>query len=166
MSSIEERDEAICRAYTEDKVPAERLAIQYGLGVSSVWKILKKRGAKRPEGPPVKRSPVEKILGDSHLKIGYKLTHYRSFELVADRTALANKLGWSVKKIAAVEQGKFNLSLIDLQDLATLFKVPLTRLLDVLFSNAPSTTPESTNPGTLEDPPKDSPDAGESESKV
>ena len=126
MTGTQERDEAICRAYlSPENKSAERLAIEYGLGVSSVWKILKKGEVKKPPGPRVRKLPEEKQMGLSHIKIGLRLSYYRSFTLAADRPKLAEKLGWSLQKVAHVEQGQFNLSLVDLQDLATLFKMEL-----------------------------------------
>lgn len=143
MTPLQERDKAICEAYVAGTT-AERLALDYGLSVSAIRLILRTSKVKKPKLSKEQRAVVvaakraaPKTFGSMHEKIGTRLSHYRSFTLMLDRPATAQKLGWSTQKLASVEQGAFNLSLIDIQDLATFMKEDVSQFLNTAVAPAP-----------------------------
>jgi hypothetical protein len=115
---------------------AENLALSYGLSLSAIRLILRQNNVKKIDKTPeqkaralIEKKTANKSLSPVHTKVGTRLAHFRMFTFVADRALVAKKLGWSIQKVASVEQGIYNLTLLDMMDLSTLFKEPLNEFV-------------------------------------
>lgn len=120
MTSPTERDEAICQRYTTENTSAKKLGLEYGLSEVRVRQILSKHGVKvkdRVASPKEVGGPAQP-LSPLHRKVGLKLLYFRTYTKKLDRPELAERLNWSVQKTSLVERGEFNLTLIDIQDIA------------------------------------------------
>ena len=138
------RDEGIVSRYLSEKISAERLAMDFGISSLRVRQILKAAGVSKKDRPPDLKDEGDRTLSSRHVKIGKYVSFERGFTLGVDRTYLAGKLGWSAIKLASVEHGTFNLTLIDMEDLARIFETSLTGLLEA--SEATTETTESHPP--------------------
>lgn len=127
-SANEDRNAEICARY-EAGDSAEVLALDFGLSLAMVRVILRTGGVRRTDKNRVFKSDEEKVLSPTHLKIGNKLAYFRAFEFGVDRRTTADKLGWSMQRVAAVEKGSHNLTLFDLQDLAAFMKISIEELI-------------------------------------
>lgn len=128
-SHVEERDANICRRYVAEGISAARLGLDVGLSEVRVRQILKTAGVTVKNKSPTLAEGDDGTLSRQHARLGKKLLTYRSLTLGVDRPYLAEKMNWTNQKIASVEKGIFNLTLLDLQDLARLFETTLSTLL-------------------------------------
>lgn len=129
LTPIEARNQSICTRYVDGET-ADSIALDCGLGVMAVRMILKAGNALRGTTKRVKRSAEDKVITTSHLRIGTTLSHYRAFTRGIDRRMAAQELQWSVQRVASVEQGTYNLSLLDLQDLARFMNTTIGELVN------------------------------------
>lgn len=129
-STTEERDEILCRRYVSERISTVQLGIDFGLSEIRVRQILKSRNVSVKDRAPG-LAEGDRVVSPLHLKLGKKLLTHRSLELGVDRPFLGKKLGWSSQKIASIERGTFNMTILDLNDLAKLFETTPPRLLEV-----------------------------------
>lgn len=128
-SAIESRDERICSRYLAEGLSAERLALDEGLSAARVKQILREgKATGKPRIKPVEGA--DKTVSAAHVKIGKVLAHHRMITMGVDRAHFAAKIQWSHVKVAYVEAGTYNLTLIDLQDIARTTGIGLPILLE------------------------------------
>ena len=127
-SALEERNSRICDRYLKDGETAESLAIDSGLSVASVRVLLRDGGALKAGRPKVFRTDAEKVLSSVHARLGGILSHHRAFTRGIDRRMAADELNWSMQRVASVEKGVYNLTLIDLIDLARFLDKPIEEI--------------------------------------
>ena len=146
-SPVEERDLLICQRYETEDISTERLGIEFRLSDIRIKQILKAGGVSLKNRAPG-LAAGDKTLSATHVKIGKKVHVYRSLTLGVERSYFGEKIGWSPQKVASVEKGTFNLTLLDLNDIAKITGETLSKLLDVsTMDNTPSPTgPPSNNP--------------------
>lgn len=125
-----ERDQEIARLFGGGPgVPglsASKLGTKFGLSIPQVRRILASQSAKKhPEAP--KPSAEDKVIDESHRKLGNRLYAYR-FVLLNDTTQAGEALGWSTKKLRSIEQGHSEITLADLQDMAEYMKTSISEL--------------------------------------
>lgn len=130
--SKEERDQQIADLYLAGRSASE-LARAFALSIPTIRAILAARGAKRPDAGQVEKEqrtrPPRKSLTPTHEKLGERLSSHRALMLKQTRREASERLGWSVHKVAAVEDGKFDLTLNDLMDLTNYTKTPINELV-------------------------------------
>lgn len=71
----------------------------------------------------------DKVISALHLQLGNSLAYHRAFTLKISRPDMGDLLQWSYVKLAAVEHGTYNLTLLDLNDLARLYKISTSAML-------------------------------------
>lgn len=110
------RDKQICERFLAENITASKLGLDYGLSEVRVRQILKAGNANAKDRAPdvASQEGVEKTLSPVHVKIGRQVAIHRMSGLGMDRSGLAVLLNWSTIKVAAVERGEFNLTLLDL----------------------------------------------------
>lgn len=147
MTSPAERDEQICQRYINENISAKKLAQDYGLSEVRLRQILSKYGVKAKDrvAPHREIGEVDPPLSALHRKIGLRLVFFRTYTRKLDRPELSQLLGWAVQKTALVERGEFNLTLIDLQDIARALQTTPAAVLDAPEIVAP-TDPKTPNP--------------------
>lgn len=128
-SPSEERDAKICHRYLTESISAARLGLDIGLSEQRVRQILKSAGITVKNKAPELAGGDDGTLSPLHSKLGKKLLTYRSLTLGVDRPYFAEKIGWTNQKIASVEKGTYNVSLMDLQDLARIFETTVSGVL-------------------------------------
>ncbi len=141
-STTENRDEVLCRRYVSEKISTVQLGLDFGLSEIRVRQILKSRNVSVKDRTPG-LAEGDRVVSPLHLKLGKKLLTYRSLELGVDRPFLGEKMGWSIQKLASVEKGTFNMTILDLNDLAKLFETTPARLLEVAAIVAPVDSDDS-----------------------
>lgn len=109
---------------------AERIAGDTGLSAPGVRKICKDLGLKKNKAPRVE-DPGDKAQSETHRKIGLRFYNY-SVERVRSSTQVADEIGWSPQKIASIVKGTYNLTLVDIQRMATYMKKTLAELMEGL----------------------------------
>lgn len=129
-SSDNPRDVELARRYLNESISVERLALEVGLSTIRVKQILKAQGVTKEQRSPLAKIAEDRSLSPRHVRIGKQVAHYRSFNLSVDRTFFAQEIGWSTTKLSSVEKGTFNLTLIDLDDIARTLGKPLHVLLE------------------------------------
>lgn len=126
---IKERDTLIATDYMGGKsVPL--LAKEHGLSVPSINRVLEQAGVDRSKRAERVREPGP--IDFLHERVGQRLYNHRRFVEGKERNDVAEKLNWSVKKVAQVETGKTPLSLYDIQAIAGYMKQTMSRLLEEL----------------------------------
>lgn len=123
------RDAEICHRYKTENISTARLAIDFGISEISVKKILQAAGVTLADRVP---RPMEgdKTLSARHVKIGKYVVYHRAFSLGVDRAHMAREMGWSPQKLSSIEAGTFNLTIMDLDDLARIFKTTASHILE------------------------------------
>lgn len=140
MTSPTDRDQIICQRYLDENTSAKKLAQEYGLSEVRIRQILSKHGVKVTDRVVPRREVGETAppLSALHRKIGLRLMFFRTYTKKLDRPELAHMLDWSVQKTALVERGEFNLTLIDLQDIARALNTTPSAVLDAPEIVAPT----------------------------
>lgn len=120
------RDEIIVQEYLEG-LPVPEIARNNQLGDRRIYQILHKNGIDPNRGRKALKEPEP--LSALHARIGRRL-----YEFYWDKQMLrahaANRLGWSSTRLRSVEQGTFNLTLFELQDIAGFLNEDIARLLE------------------------------------
>lgn len=155
-SPLTERNTQICDRYLKGGETAESLAMDNGLSVASVRVILRDGGALKGKAPRVFRTETERVLSPLHAKLGGMLSHYRAFTRGIDRRMAADELNWSMQRVASVEKGVYNLTLVDLQDLARFLDKPIEELFSGQ-SKAKHAPSNGANPGVVPHPSRTTP---------
>lgn len=104
-----------------------KVAAFHGLSVPHVNRILDQQKVDRSKR--LKAAQDTKVIDHQHEKVGQRLYHYRQFEVFEDRSACAEALGWSAKKVAMIEQGHSVLNFSDLLSIAEYMKKTVSELL-------------------------------------
>jgi hypothetical protein len=150
---IEERNTGICAQYLGGDT-AEGIALDFGLSVAAVRVIIREGKSLRGAAPRVRKTIEERVVTSTHARIGARLSHHRAFTRGIDRRMAADELHWSMQRVASVEQGTHNLTLLDLQDLARFINVSIEELLndkEIETATPPSPSNQATGSGTLGD---------------
>ncbi|HIH2748238.1 TPA: hypothetical protein ACYLN4_004004 [Burkholderia lata] len=118
----EERDQQIADLYVDGK-SASALARDFALSVPSIRAIIAAKGVKASQRKKVENAehpgqPVRRTLGRTHERLGETLAFSRAIELKHTRKEASERLGWTVHKVAAVETGRYEVTLTDLMDLS------------------------------------------------
>lgn len=124
-----QRDQQIAARYLGG-IPVPKLALEHGLSVPSINRILETQKVDRTQR--VRLRIPDKIIDHTHERVGQRLYNYRAFSVFEDRMTCATNLGWSVKKIAMIEQGHTVVSLAELKVIAAYMKQTLSQLLEDL----------------------------------
>ena len=111
---INERDKLVCEAYLVK--PVSEVALEFGISESLVKQLVMKYKVKRKVH--VQTSKVGN-LGPLYQKLGF-LLYYTREKKTEDRVKFAERLGWSSKKLAGVEKGTYQVTLLDMQDIASI----------------------------------------------
>lgn len=109
-------------------IPASKLAQKFGLSVPQIRRIVAEV-VKCPSAP--KPTSEEKVLSSYHIKLGNRLYAYR-FALPNDSTQASNELGWSVKKLRSIEQGRSEITVSDLKAMAEYMRTTISILTENL----------------------------------
>lgn len=120
-----ERDQGIAQKYSKGR-PASRLSIEFGLSVPHVRRILKEQGA--VAGKREGRMEEDKIINPLHAKLGMRLYNFR-FNKMNDVSMASDLLGWSVRKLRGIEQGKTLLTLTDIEAVAGYMQLSIGELM-------------------------------------
>jgi ribosome-binding protein aMBF1 (putative translation factor) len=125
MMNIATRNQNIVDCYMAGQTAAE-LARAFGLSEPRIRQIVAglKKGKQGREHRPV---------SDAHKRLGRKVYDYR-FDRELSRRFVADKLGWSLSKLANLEEGVVDPTLLDIQDLATFMNINIGELLNNVFS--------------------------------
>lgn len=126
-TSLSKRNSEICERYLKENISAERLAADVGLSTIRVQQILKAGNVSRKDRGVVEKP--DKVISALHLQLGNSLAYHRAFTLKISRPDMGDLLQWSYVKLAAVEHGTYNLTLLDLNDLARLYKISTSAML-------------------------------------
>lgn len=116
----DERDQQVVQSYLDGQ-SAPTVARSFQISEPLVRKILRAKGVKasdRSKSAP-KDLNMNRTLSRTHEKLGENLAFTRSMEIKQTRQEAALKIGWTVHKLAAIEKGVFNVTLLDLLDIAT-----------------------------------------------
>jgi len=126
----DERDQQIVQSYL-DGLSAPAVARSFQISEALVRKILAAKGVKASDRQSTapKDSTMSKTFSRTHEKLGERLAFCRSMEIKQSRHEAALKIGWTVHKLAAIEKGVFNVTLIDLQDISTYTKKSIADLI-------------------------------------
>lgn len=124
------RDERVGEL-TKQGFSAERIASDTGLSAVGVRKIQKELGVKKGTSPRVE-DPLEKNFSTAHTKIGLRFYNFYHFDKVRTSSQLSEEIGWSVQKIASIGKGQFNLTLVDIQRMATYMNKTIAELMEGL----------------------------------
>lgn len=119
------RDEEVCELYKGGK-SAEEVGRSVGLSAASVYIIVKKYGVQKGRA---KSTQTAEAITPGHSKIGMRLYDKRTCTMILSGTDFGKQVGWSAKKVSLVEQGKYDLTLCDLQALASVFNTSIEELL-------------------------------------
>lgn len=119
-----ERDQQIALRYSEGR-PASRLATDFKLSIPHIRRIIAEQGAVK--GARAKLTDDEKVIDPRYLKMGNRIYAYR-FGKLQDVHQVADILGWSVKKLRSIEQGRTAITMLDLFDLAKYMNITLSEL--------------------------------------
>ena len=106
---------------------ANELSRVFGLSIPRIRQIV--AGVERDNPQPQNRKPIS----ETHRKFGLRVYDFR-YDAELSRRYMAEKLGWSVGKLANIEQGFVDPTLLDLQDLATFMRKNMEELLDNVFN--------------------------------
>ncbi len=140
------RDAAICQRYLTENISIPRLAADVGLSEVRVKQILANAGISKRDKSFDLEEEVDKTYSNRHVALGKFLIHTRTFSLGVDRSYFAKtKLGWSVPKLASIEKGTYNITLIDMVDLAAALNTTLEALLAASAPFADAPKEDSTN---------------------
>ncbi len=120
-----ERDQEIALKYAKGR-PATKLAVEFGLSVPTIRRILKQMNA--VAGPRERLIEEDKVVCPIHKKLGSRIYAYR-FKKTQDVHMTSGLLGWSVKKLRNIEQGKTSPTLQDLQGLAKYMNISLSEIM-------------------------------------
>jgi transposase len=127
--SKEERDQQIADLYLSG-ITASALSRSFALSIASIRLIVKSKGVKA--GSRIKTEKgAKRALSRPHERLGEQLVLHRSIELKHTRTEAAERLGWTVHKVAAVEDGRYDITLNDLVDLTTYTSKKLQELVEI-----------------------------------
>lgn len=143
------RDSSICERYTNENISVPRLAADVGLSEIRVRQILRDCGVAKKDKVIDPDEEVDKTYSSRHVALGKFLIHKRTFDLGVDRGYFAKSvLSWSASKLASVEKGTYNITLVDMVDLAAALSITLEALLAVTTPvvEATSTDPQSQSP--------------------
>lgn len=121
---MSDRNEEIIDLYRNGST-AIMLARSFGLSHQRIRQIV--------EGVKKEKKIEEKPITQAHRRLGVMICDYR-FDHHVDRTVMAKKLGWSVRKLARLDQGYLDPTMLDLQDLATYMKKDLGELINNVFN--------------------------------
>lgn len=117
------RDEYIVQDYSDGKDIRE-ISRSYGLSSKRVIQILDENEVdRRPQ-----RSGTRGPLSEFHRRLGLHLYNFR-YDKGLEPVDVANKLGWSIIKLRKVEQGTTELELLDILDVESYTKTPLSDIL-------------------------------------
>lgn len=111
-------------------IPVSKLALDYSLSIPSVNRILKEMNVDRSNR--IKQAVDHHVVDHLHIAIGVRLYDHRTCEVGEERPDCADKLGWSSKKLAMIEQGKSVLNLADLKVIAEYMNMTLSQLVENL----------------------------------
>jgi len=125
MMNITTRNQNIIECYLAGQTATE-LARAFGLSEPRIRQIVAglKKGKQGRENRPV---------SDAHKRLGRKVYDHR-FDRELSRRHVAEKLGWSLSKLANVEEGMVDPTLLDIQDLAAFMNINIGELLNNVFS--------------------------------
>ena len=121
------RDDLIAEDYTTGRTVPEISRI-HGVSIRRVYQILEETGVKRTRINGVRMKNTS-ALSRCHDTIGRRVYDHW-FDLQIERQEAARQLGWTVAKLRAVEEGRRNLDLFDLRDLAIWMKTTIGDLVD------------------------------------
>lgn len=107
-----------------------KLAQDHSLSVPSINRILEAQKVDRSQRQ--KLVVEDRLIDQTHERVGQRLYHYRAFSAFEDRSVASKTLGWSPKKVAMVEQGHTALTLHDLKAIAAYLNQSLSQLLEDL----------------------------------
>jgi len=124
--TINERNQQIMESYAKGST-ANELSRVFGLSIPRIRQIV--AGVERDNPQPQNRKPIS----ETHRKFGLRVYDFR-YDAELSRRYMAEKLGWSVGKLANIEQGLVDPTLLDLQDLATFMRKNMGELLDNVFN--------------------------------
>ena len=138
------RDSKICERYLAENISIPRLAADVGLSDIRVRQILASAGVTKKDKVLDPEEEADKTYSSRHVALGKFLIHKRTFSLGVDRTYFAKSvLGWSTSKLASVEKGTYNITLIDMVDLAASLSITLEALLAVTTPTVETPSPGS-----------------------
>lgn len=93
-----------------------------------VRKVVAESGVKAADRVKNLKEP-RKPLGAAQRRVGERLTAYRTLEAKQSRREAADRIGWSVAKVASIEQGLHDCTITDLMDLAGYMKCDMREVL-------------------------------------
>jgi DNA-binding XRE family transcriptional regulator len=121
-----DRDRQIADLYSSGET-ASALARSFSLSEATIRLIIREQGVKAGS-----RLRTEKFLrpslGRPHERLGEQLVLCRSIEMRHTRQEASARLGWTVHKVAAVEGGRYDVTLTDLMDICTYTHKTLSEL--------------------------------------
>jgi hypothetical protein len=108
----------------QDGASVADLARMYGISGRWVYELLRLEGVspdRRRQKTPI--SPLHKAIGSRLIE--------HMYQQGLDKRHVANNLEWTFQKLSRVMQGVFDLTILDLQELAALLRVDYTTLMTV-----------------------------------
>lgn len=127
-----ERDACIAHKYLEENATAASLAEEFGLSVPRIYQILQDQGVSKggSSAPRAPKGEGGKVVSQVHVNIGLKLYHQRKLLQNVERDIVSEQLKWSVKRIALVEKGEYQLSLSEFLQLAEYLQISPAQLIE------------------------------------
>ena len=127
----EDQKAALLTDYKDNRSVRE-IGREFGISERQVYNILSTLPGfeRRKKTRTETRLPMSKV----HEAIGLRLYDFYHFRM--ERRDAANRLGWSSQSLRMAEQGFMDLTLFDLQDLATFMDISIG---DLLNEHRPST---------------------------
>lgn len=129
----DERNRNIAQDYLKG-LNARELKDKYGVSIPLVYKVLAEQGATGPNAPE-RNKDLEKsrVLSKAHVKLGLRLYEHRQFTVGETRISAALTFNWTSKKIALVEKGETELTLMELIKMANYMRLSLPELVTDLW---------------------------------
>lgn len=119
-----ERDQQILEDYTAGKSVAE-LCRAYGLVERRVYQILGSQGVKRSPTTTPNTGPLSRM----HERLGRRVYNFY-FRQGMNRSEAAQQLGCSPQRLRLIEEGRYNLTLFDVQDLMRFAHITGSEIFD------------------------------------
>jgi hypothetical protein len=121
------RDDEIIRLRTERKLSVERISTMVGASAPIVKEVLVKNGLM-----DVKAERVKRPLSSDHALIGQKLSAHRITVAQHEPSQAAAALQMTTWRLTAIERGVMDLTLVDLQKIASYCQTQVANLLATL----------------------------------
>lgn len=129
---IEERNRIICEDWLAGASKRD-LANEHGLELQTIRKILRKanlREADRQVKPARQKGENATPLSKLHAKVGQRIAYGRVILLDMKLEDFAKKANVSQPRLRGIEAGTYSPSLLELQRISDLIKIPICKLTD------------------------------------